>query len=114
MLKALLFITALFSAVVLSFSSAPAGAVDILGGACKTAPNSPTCQQRTAQQQRGTNPVVRIVHTATDLIAAVAGAAAVIVIIVAGFQFITAGGATPGQRSSDPNKIKTARASLTG
>jgi hypothetical protein len=57
---------------------------------------------------------VNIIHTAADLIAAVAGVAAVIVIIISGFQFVTAGGASPGQRSGDPNKIKSARAALTG
>jgi hypothetical protein len=99
----------------ISIAAAPsAAAYNPFGGVCKNAPQSPACQQNASQNNKPTNPVVNIIHTAADLIAAVAGVAAVIVIIISGFQFVTAGGASPGQRSGDPNKIKSARAALTG
>ena len=95
-------------------SSSVSFAFDPFGDACKKAPSSPTCQQSKAQNGKTTNPAVDIIKTAANLIATIAGIAAVIVIIVSGFQFVTAGGASPGQRSGDPNRIKSARSSLTG
>jgi len=96
--------------------TAPVGAVNPLNQACTgSAASSATCQQATGQ---GTNNPIAgsngIINTAANIIAVVAGVGAVIVIIISGFMFVTAGGASPGQRSSDPNKVKTARAALTG
>jgi hypothetical protein len=81
---------------------------------CDQAPKSPTCQQTIAQTKKGTNPVVDIIRTAVDILAVLAGVGAVIVIIISGFMFITAGGGVAGQRATDPNRLKTARAALTG
>lgn len=81
---------------------------------CKSAPDSPACQQNKKQNNSTTNPVADIIHTATNIIALVAGIAAVIIVIISGFMVATAGGASPGQRSGDPNKIKTARSALAG
>jgi hypothetical protein len=89
-------------------------AFDPLSDVCKQAPQSPTCQQVKAQQVKGTDPIVSTIHEAANIIALIAGAAAVIIIIYSSFMFVTAGGASPGQRSGDPNRIKSARASLTG
>lgn len=71
--------------------------------------DSPICKDRNTT----TNPVNDKIKVAADIVALAAGAAAVILIIVSGFKFITAGGASPGQRSGDPNAIKSARATLT-
>lgn len=59
------------------------------------------------------NSVTRTISTAANILAALAGIAAVVMIIISGLMFVTAGGATPGQRSGDPNRVKTARATLT-
>ncbi|HET7827356.1 MAG TPA: hypothetical protein VFK97_00615 [Candidatus Saccharimonadales bacterium] len=98
----------------LTISSASALAFNPLGGVCSNpdASSSPACQGNASQNGKTTDPAVNIIRTAANIIALVAGIAAVIMIIIAGFQFVTAGGASPGQRSGDPNKIKSARATL--
>ena len=88
-----------------------------LNQACSNIANgtSVTCNQASGQ---GTNNPISgsngVINKAANIIALVAGVGAVIVIIISGFMFVTAGGASPGQRSSDPNKVRTARAALTG
>ena len=94
------------------FMALPAEAFNPFDSVCQNAPNSPTCQQNASQNGKTTDPAVNTIRTAANIIAIVAGIAAVIMIIIAGFQFVTAGGASPGQRSGDPNKIKSARATL--
>src|SRR5207237_218940 len=74
----------------------------------KTA-KSPICPDRNIK----TNPANHLIKVATDIVALATGAAAVILIIISGIRFITAGGASPGQRAGDPNAIKSARATLT-
>jgi hypothetical protein len=111
------FFIALFSGLlVLCFSAGAASAFNPLGEACKTgdASTSPTCAQNAAQNTSKTNPTIRIIRTAANILAVVAGVAGVIIVIYSGFMFVTAGGAAPGQRSGDPNRIKSARAALTG
>jgi hypothetical protein len=76
------------------------------------AANSPTCRQASDQTKNGNDPVVDTINTAANIIALVAGIGAVIMIIISGFKFTTAGGAAPGQRAGDPNAIKSARATL--
>lgn len=85
-----------------------------VGDVCTSAPSSPTCQQVKAQNSSGKDPALHIIQAATNIIAAVAGVAAVIIVVVSGIMFVTAGGATPGQRAGDPNRIKSARSALTG
>jgi ABC-type Fe3+ transport system permease subunit len=109
----LLVVVGLIAALILTM---PASAqFNPVGGACQTdaAKKSPTCQQNSTQNGKETNPAIDIIRTAANIIAIIAGIGAVIMIIVSGFTLITAGGATPGQRSGDPNKIKSARATLT-
>lgn len=81
-------------------------------GPCKDAPDSPVCKQADQQTVKNTNPTVDIINSAATVIAVLAGVVAVIMIVVSGFKFATAGGAAPGQRSGDPNRIKNARATL--
>lgn len=80
---------------------------------------SPVCQQKKEQAARPAdkdkNPVVRVINTATNILALVAGIGAVIIIIYSGFVFVTAGGALGGQRSGDnPTRARQARSSLIG
>jgi len=86
-----------------------------LGSACQgKAQSGDICQQNTTQQGSTTNPALDKIHTAADIIAIVAGIAAVIIIIYSGFVFATAGGAPGGQRAGDnPARAKQARATLT-
>ena len=116
-----IFIISLISIVTFGLwaSASVATAYNPLGNLCnnpnnKAAQNSPACNQNTTQNGTTTNPVVNIIRTASNIIALAAGVSAVIIIIISGFMVATAGGAAPGQRSSDPNKIKTARSALVG
>jgi hypothetical protein len=90
-------------------------ASDLTGDACSQAPNSSICQQ--AQNNGGKNPVAGqngLISKAANVIAVVGGVVAVIMIIISGFMFVTAGGSPVGQRSTDPNQLKKARATLAG
>lgn len=60
---------------------------------CNTAEtkNSPTCQQA-KQQTKTDNPAAKIIGDAANIIALAAGVAAVLMIIVGGFQLVTSGG----------------------
>jgi len=85
----------------------------LLNTACQQAPDSAVCHDASNQIKKNTNPVVDVVQKATNLIAVIAGIGAVIVIIISGIQYSTAGGAAAGQRAGDnPTKAKNARAML--
>ena len=112
LLAVLILITSLTLATqVMAFDSNP------LDQACSSsakAQASATCKQATAQGT--TDPIAGpggIISKTADIIALVAGIAAVILIIISGFRFITAGGIASGQRSGDPTGVKNARATLT-
>jgi hypothetical protein len=106
----------LASAIFLTISVSSALAFNPLGTPCQNqnAAKSPTCLQNAQQNGKTTDPTVDIIKTAANIIAIVAGVGAVIVIIISGIMFITAGGASVGQRGGDPNRVKSARAALTG
>lgn len=90
---------------------ASAATNDQLFGACDdpNAQNSTFCKDRNKKE----NPVVNVINITATIIAMVAGIVAVIMIMIGGFNFITAGGVSPGQRSGDPNKIATAKNQIT-
>lgn len=114
MIKKLLISLALISVLLAAPPSAFAAATtdSQLFSACGT--NSQTANSAICKDQGTTkNPVNHTIKVATDIVALLTGAAAVIAIIISGFMFVTAGGGVTGQRSSDPNRLKTARASLT-
>jgi Type IV secretion system pilin len=119
MIRRLIFSLAMLVMVLLS-SAASVSAVTTnpLNQACQSnnlTRSSAVCKQ--SQSQGTTNPVSGpkgIINTAANIVALITGGAAVIVIIISGFMFVTAGGAAPGQRSTDPNRLKTARSSLSG
>lgn len=92
-------------------------AFDPLEEACKGGAISPACQQSQKQETQGNpNPIAGpngIIQTAANIIALVAGVAAVIIIIISGLMFVTAGGSIGGQRAGDsPTRAKNARAAL--
>lgn len=97
---------------VLMFAAPPAyiNAANPLEAVCSrpAAQNSPTCQQYLNQKAANTNPVVNTIRTAANLIAIVAGIGAVIIIIISGFKYVTAGG------GDSPTKSKEAQSTLTG
>jgi Type IV secretion system pilin len=71
---------------------------------CPSAPGSAACTDNNS-----TNPLIGsnglIIHIA-DIIAYIAGAAAVIILIISGLRFVTSGG--------DPEKVRLARVTATG
>jgi hypothetical protein len=99
-------------AVLVQASSNP---IDKACASNSVANSSAICKQ--ANNQGTNNPVAGpngVISKAANIVGLVAGIGAVIIIIISGFMFVTAGGATPGQRSSDPNRLKTARSALSG
>lgn len=85
-------------------------------GICNQAPDSEVCKDAKGQ---GTDDPISgpggIISTAANLIALVGGIAAVIIIIISGLMYVTAGGAAVGQRAGDsPNRAKKAQQTLVG
>ena len=80
----------------LAFSTAPVAvaAFNPLGEACKgQAANSPACQQ--AKTQGTTDPIAGpygVINKAANIIALITGIGAVIMILIGGFFYVTAGG----------------------
>ena len=103
MIKRLIIATALFAslAVVSTQPALAAAPVNILGGggACSSAPGSAVCTD-TKKNPTG-NPIAKEITKITDIVAWIAGAAAIIVIVVAGIRFITSNG--------DSNAVVSAR-----
>ena len=90
-------------------------AIDLFGSACKQANGSSVCNQ--AKEQGNKNPIAGpngLISKAANLLAIVGGVIAVIMVIYSGFLFVAAGGSPIGQRSTDPNQLKKARATLVG
>ena len=115
----ILAILVIFS-LTLSPTKVSAATGDILNTACGNASdpqyNSPTCIDARNQIKNGGNPVAGpngIIQTAATIIALVVGIVAVVMIIVGGIQYATAGGAAAGQRAGDdPTKAKNARQTI--
>lgn len=83
---------------------------------CDQAPTSEVCK---AAKSQGTDDPISgsggIISTAANILAILGGVAAVIVIIVSGIIYVTAGGAVTGQRAGDsPNRAKKAQAAMMG
>lgn len=95
----------LFAAIfLLALTPAYANAFDPFGDVCSqdSARSTATCST-----DRGNNPVSGkngVIIKATKIVALVSGIAAVIMIVISGFQFITSGG--------DPQKVTTARQTI--
>ena len=117
--KLKLYLLGLLSITILAISGSSALAFNPLAPACQTksgaGASGPVCTQNKAQNGSPVNPALHTINVASTIIAFVAGIAAVIVIIVSGFQFITAGGIAGGQRAGDaPGGAKKARQTLVG
>lgn len=93
---------------------AQASAFDLFKDTCTNAKDSAVCQANNTGRQdtKNNNAALRTINVAANIIAAVAGVAAVIMIIIAGFSMITAGGSPVGNRSGDPNKVKSAQSRI--
>jgi hypothetical protein len=63
-------------------------------GTCAQAPDSPVCKADAHARNSGQNDniVLTTINKAIDIIASVAGLAALIIIIIAGFSYVTSGG----------------------
>lgn len=99
----------LFISIGLASFAVPAivHAEDILDEACATAPDSPTCKSNQAGSK--SNPLTGkdgILYKVSQIIAIIAGIAAVIVVIVSGIRYITSGG--------DSQKTASAKNTLVG
>lgn len=109
------FLAGILIAVSLAYpASALAAGFNPFGAVCgSNTPSNPTCTDSQKQVKSGNDPVITEIQDAANIIAVIAGIGAIIMIIVSGLMFVTAGGATPGQRSGDPNRIKSAKQALT-
>ena len=98
------------------FIARQGSAFDLFGHACvNDSANSSTCKQ--AKDQGNKDPIAGpggLISKASNVIAVVGGIVAVIMIIISGFWFVTAGGSPIGQGATDANQIKRARATLLG
>lgn len=114
MKKALVGFMVVMSLAIVGLAPMSARAYDPLNAACNTgsaSDKSTICTQNNAQQLTDTNPVAGsngLLSKVTNLIAIGAGIIGTIMVIVSGFQIITAGGGGSG----DTNKIKKARGRL--
>jgi hypothetical protein len=86
-------------------SSAPVAAVDVLPF-CKTTTNADktvVCKAKAAPTSG--NPVIGVIRSAIQIFTVILGVAAVIVVIISGLKYITAGG--------DTSAVESARKTLT-
>lgn len=94
MIRLKIFIANILVALPLIFASvavvkaAPTETTEKIFGACAQAPDSPACKGKTETD----NPVVRTIRTAANIIASITGIAAVIIVMIGGLSYITAGG----------------------
>jgi hypothetical protein len=101
--------TLLIMVLSLAAINAPAyAAVDIIpgcdSGSALYSRGAAVCTDVNAQKASGTNPVVNVIKIAIIFISYVTGIAAVILIVISGIRFMTAGG--------DSNKVGEARGTL--
>lgn len=96
-------VLAVSGTALVALSAPSAAAIDFTNDACRNpgTGNSAACDRGSRYPLLGND---GIIARATNLVAIVSGVAAVIVIIVAGLNFVTAGG--------DSNKVSTARKTI--
>lgn len=117
--KTIIIISSLLFLAPVLFSVPHAGAFDLFGSPCDTnakngSGSSAVCQDKNSQQSpTATNPITDTIKKVADVLALIAGIAAVILIVISGFMFVTAGGSIGGQRGGDnPAKAAKARSTL--
>jgi hypothetical protein len=108
-MKRILILTALLATLLApALAMGSAGADDIFnnpascGGAAK---NTDVCKSIGAQQNDGSNPVIKVLAAAIDVISFITGALAVIFIIISALRFITAAGSSEGVASARTSLI---------
>lgn len=72
--------------------------------ACQNNQDTTVCQDQ--KNATTDNPINQYIHIASDIVASLTGLAAIIMIIVSGFKFVTGGGS--------PEGVKSARSTLIG
>lgn len=85
----------------------PAGAVDIIkvcDNKGANAGDTDVCKDVKSQKSSDDNPVIKVINAVLQIVSYVVGVAAVIMIVVSGIKFMTAGG--------DPGAVKSARSNL--
>jgi hypothetical protein len=102
-------------ALALTFMASSANAFDLFShcvtqsngnqicGPCANNPDAPTCQQAQKQGGNNTNKLTgtqNVIQVAANIIAIITGIAAIIVIIISGFRFITSGGSGESAKSA--------------
>jgi len=95
-------LTTLLVAGAMFMLAQPAYAADPLADACKSNPDSATCQSLSPD----TNPLTGkngLLYKVSAIVATITGIAAIIVIIVSGLRFITAGG--DAQKAAGARKV---------
>lgn len=100
-----LVVTLLIAIPILIGATGTVAAKDILNDACKSAPGSPTCKSNTSSPNPLTGPNGMLTKV-TNIVAILAGIAAVIVIVVSGIKYMTSGG--------DTQKVASAKSTLIG
>ena len=89
----------------LALASPSVYAVNIFSQTCNSAAaGTDVCKSVNSQAASGGNPIIKTLKTVIEVVSWIVGIAAVIILIVSGFQFITNG--------SDPQGVANARNSL--
>ncbi len=91
LLKLYLIITLVIAGVVM-FAGSSVSAFNPLANSCTKAPGSDVCQDNRAQNGSTNSPIIETLKKATNVVALIAGIAAVVIIIFAGISYITSGG----------------------
>lgn len=108
-----LLVLALASCFLLAAPKVFADANDQLFGACSGKASSSSICQGKDQGSNGQNPATHIINVAANIVAIMTAIGAIIMIILGGITYMTAGGATPGQRAGDANKVAGAKRQIT-
>lgn len=96
-----LFLTLLTGIVGSTFALVPAASAVTSFGVCEgVAAKTDTCRDVAAQQRNGSNPVIKNLKIVLDLLSFIAGAAAVIILIVNGLRLILSNGDAQGVSSA--------------
>lgn len=97
----IIFLLTVTFAVPLLAVSGSASAVDIFQQCQGSAKNTDVCQDvGTQANNNSNNPIIRILKAALEIVSWVAGIAAIILILISGMKFITAGGGAEGAKSA--------------
>lgn len=106
MRKKLLLIAAALLVGVVFLLPASAEAINLFGDACSQS-GSDESAACSGTGTAGSNPIVNTLNKVTVLVSVIAGAAAVILLVIAGFMFVTSGGDTSKVESAKKTVIYT-------